>query len=71
MKAGTRLRVVKITNNIDSYPEAVEDTAAFPHLVDRVEDEYDLFIVDEETGEWWVADEFFQSEEVRYFRIEE
>ena len=42
-----KYRVVKITKNVDEYPECAKDTAEFPHLVRYVSDEMDLFIVDE------------------------
>ena len=52
-------RVVKISNNIEDYPECKEDTEKYPHLINRVMDEMDFFIVDEDSGEWFPSNEFF------------
>lgn len=62
-----RYRCVKITDNLPDYPECKKDTEEFPHLVDRVSDEMDLFIVDE-NGEDYPADEFFSIVEIDKFK---
>lgn len=54
-----KLRVVHITKVPEAYPECRKDTADFPNLVQYVEDETDTFIVDEVTGAFWPASEFF------------
>lgn len=42
------------------YPQIYrQDSAEFPHLIDEVEDESDIFIVDEATGEHYPSSEFF------------
>ena len=53
-----KFNVVKITNNLDDYPECKNDTENYPSLVEYVDDEMELFIVDEE-GNSWAAGEFF------------
>lgn len=60
-------KVVKITNNLEDYPECAEDTAAYPELVEEVTDEMDLFVIYPD-GEWLKADEFFYVEDVRVFK---
>lgn len=52
-------KVVKIANNLKDYPDCKEDTNAYPELVKHVQDEMDLFIVDEDSGEWFPSNEFF------------
>lgn len=56
-----RFRLVKITKNVERYPECAQDTEEFPHLVDRVSDEMDSFVVmvGKETEKFWPAGEFF------------
>ena len=63
-------RVVKITKNPAGYPEAVKDTEEFPELVARVEDETEIFIVDE-TGEAHIASEFFYEVAISGFTSDE
>ncbi len=62
-----KYRVLEITNNPDGYPEAAKDSQEFPHMVKRVNDEFDLFIVDE-SGQWWPADEFFDMVDLAEFK---
>lgn len=63
-----KYRVVKITKNIEGYPECKKDTEQFPDMVKYVADEMDLFIVDE-TGKFWPASEFFHIEDIEEFEI--
>lgn len=63
-------RVVKITNNLDKYPQCCEDNEEFPNLVPRVEDEFKMFIVDPRDGCFWEADEFFECTSVTRFIID-
>jgi hypothetical protein len=65
-----KYRVVKITNNIEGYPECQLDTEEFPDMVKYVKDEMDLFIVDEE-GKFWSASEFFFMETIGEFETHE
>lgn len=60
-------RVLKITNNVSGYPECKKDTEEFPYLVQKVEDEMDLFIVDE-NGTDYPANEFFYMVSVEEFQ---
>lgn len=63
-------RVVKITNNIEAYPDCKQDTEEFPNIVFHVEDEMDLFIVDSD-GKFWPSDEFFSMVEIKKFTTED
>ena len=54
-----RFKVLRISNNLDDYPEAAEDSANYPELVDWVEDEYQMFIYNFATADAFPADEFF------------
>lgn len=60
--------VRKITNKIEEYPEAKEDSERFPEIVERLDDEFDLAVMDE-NGEWCWAKEFFAMVEVREFYV--
>jgi len=53
------LKVVMVTNDPDNYPELADISAKYPGLVERVEDEFAVFIVDSETHDFWLASEFF------------
>ena len=66
-----RYRVLSITNNIEEYPEAKEDTLEFPDLVADVEDEMDMFVLDLENDEIFKADEFFYQVDVKSFTVDE
>lgn len=61
-----KYKVLKITNNIEAYPEAKEDTLQYPNLINKVEDEFDLFIMNE-NGECYQADEFFNMIPIKEF----
>lgn len=52
-------RVLRITNNIEDYPDCEKDTLEFPDLVEHVSDEMDIFIFNLETGNFWKAGDFF------------
>jgi len=54
-----KFRVLHISNNLDEYPHCVKDTDEFPHVVKWVEDEYAMFILDEDTQNFYPAGEFF------------
>ncbi|KPK54172.1 MAG: hypothetical protein AMS22_06325 [Thiotrichales bacterium SG8_50] len=62
-----KYRVVKITNNVDRYPECADDTAKYPDLVQHVEDEMELFIISADTGRFWPAGDFFYMTDVDFF----
>lgn len=60
--------VVKITKNLEGYPECKEDTEKYPHLVKYVGDEMDIFIVKADDPEqFWPAGEFFYMVEIKGF----
>ena len=65
-----KLRLVIVTNNPEEYPQHREDSEEFPHLVDRVEDEIELFIVDDEDGGYWEARDFFNCTNVTHFIVD-
>ena len=57
-----KLRVVQIAcpTAIADYPECVEDTQEFPHLVEYVEDDMEIFVVDTmNPQQFWPARDFF------------
>ena len=64
-----KYRVVSITKKPDRYPESVDDTLEFPELVARVEDEQELFVIDEERNAWPACD-FFYETDVKEFEAE-
>lgn len=64
-----RYRVVEITNNIQDYTECRKDTEEFPHLIELVDDEMDIFIVDE-NGNGYLAEEFFHLVDIKQFQGE-
>lgn len=62
--------VVGITNNISDYPEHIKDTEKYPALVHHVKDELSFFVVNEKTGFYWPAEEFFMQEtSVKRFEV--
>jgi hypothetical protein len=63
-----KYRVLSITNNPPKYPEIAMDSAEFPELVEDVEDEQELFIMDE-TGTFYKANWFFYTLEVKEFSV--
>ena len=64
-------RVLRITNNIEEYPDAKSNSHEFPHIVPHVEDEFDLFILDLKTRNFWKASEFFHMVDVEQFEVTE
>ena len=62
-----KYRVVKISNNVEEYPDCAADTQEFPHLVKHVEDEMDIFIIDV-NGDFWEAECFFHSTSITEFQ---
>lgn len=66
-----KLRVVIITNNLAEYPQHKDDTNEFPHLVEYVEDEEEIFIADPlNPDEFWTARDFFYCVNVREFLVD-
>lgn len=63
-----RFRRLRITNNPDKYTEAKKDSEEFPHLVDLVKDEFEIFILDENTKEYFFANEFFYMVDIETFQ---
>ncbi|MCK5316865.1 MAG: hypothetical protein KAJ55_03070 [Anaerolineales bacterium] len=62
-----KYRVVKISNNIEEYPDCAADTKEFPYLIKHVEDEMDIFII-AENGDFWEAECFFHSTSITEFQ---
>jgi hypothetical protein len=60
---------VTVTREPDEYPEFAEASAEYPQLVEYVKDEYTIFVVDSETGDFWPASEFFYMCEVTAFLV--
>lgn len=54
-----KLYVAYVTNDVKNNPGCKEDTERFPYLIPYVEDECELFVVDESTENFWQASEFF------------
>jgi len=61
-----KYRVLRITNNMEEYPRCEKDTTEFPELVRYVEDEMDMFVMDE-NGAFCNADEFFMTHNILEF----
>lgn len=59
-------RVVKISSNLNEYPECKQDTEEFPGLIKYIEDEMDIFIVSE-NGDFFSSDEFFNMVSISKF----
>lgn len=62
-------KVVKISNNLEEYPECKKDTDDHPNLIEHVNDEMDIFIIDNDGG-WCRADDFFYNENIKAFLAE-
>lgn len=69
MVMNRELRVVRVTNKPDEYPDFVAASAEFPELVECIEDEAAAFVVDSETGEFWPVAEFFFMCDVTAFLV--
>lgn len=56
-----KFRVLHITSNITEYPQAIKDSDEFSHIVGWLDDEheYGIFILDEERGSIFPAEDFF------------
>lgn len=65
-----KYRLLQITTNIEEYPSHKKDTEEFPELVEYVEDDSDIFIMDEEKR-FWYANEFFYQSGVTEFESEQ
>ena len=59
-------RVICITTDVEEYPEYAADTEEFPHLLDRVEDDFVTLVLDSE-GNDCPASEFFNMVDVKKF----
>ena len=62
-------RVLKITNNIEDYPDCEKDTLEFPYLAEHVSDEMDIFIFNLETGKYWKSEDFFHEVSLDGFHV--
>ena len=47
-----------------------EDTKEFPHLIEVIEDEADIFVMDMDRSEWYPAKEFFHMVSISEFKGE-
>ncbi len=62
-------RVLKISKNLEEYPECKEDTEKFPQLVDMLSDEMDIFIFNIETTRIFPARDFFYMVDMNSFYV--
>lgn len=65
------LRIVTVTNDIETYPEFAKETLEFPNLVDYVEDDIEIFIVGEDENDFWCHHDFFLLGDIKRFVITE
>ena len=66
-----KLRVVRVTKNLEDYPDCRQDTEEFPFLVKFIQDEAATFIVDESDGcSFWPADEFFLMTNIKEIMVD-
>jgi len=65
-----KLRVVQVTNNLETNPDCLADTKEFPNLVSYVEDECAMFVVDTTDGRFWPVNEFFHMVNVMEFLVD-
>ena len=65
-----KLRVVRVTNNLETNPDCLADTKEFPHFVSYVEDVCVMFVVDTTAGRFWPANEFFRMVNVTEFLVD-
>ena len=56
----SKYKLLKITNNIQDYPECKTDTLNYPSLVDEVEDEMQCFMVDIQSGTIYRMDDILE-----------
>ena len=54
-----QFKILKISNNLDDYPEAIQDTDKYPHLIKWLDDEFGLFVANLSNGDFFPAAEFF------------
>lgn len=64
------LKVVTVTEDPEAYPKYAEASAEYPELVGYLEDEFETFIVDSETGEFWPEHDFFGMSEVTAIAVD-
>jgi len=68
-----KFRILHISNNLDEYPHCVKDSDEFPHVVDWVKDEYEMFVLDVDGGSIFPAADFFYMfdvDEIKTFSTE-
>ena len=63
-----KYKVLRISNNLEEYPEAKVDTETHPELIPHVLDEEYFFIMDED-GNFWEASEFFFMTNFKEFEV--
>jgi len=44
-----------------------EDVTNFPELISFIIDDEEIFIINDETNEWWIASEFFYTYDIKSF----
>lgn len=66
-----KYRVACVSNNDTPQKGRSFDNNEFPHLVEEIRDEEEVFIVNESTGEFWFGEEFFLMVSVKHFTITE
>ena len=64
----TKFKVVKITNDIEEYPDCEEDTKNHPDLIEDVEDEMEIFVIDINTDTVYRAADFFYMTNLKHFK---
>jgi len=60
-------RILKISSDLDKYPEAIQDTDNHPEVLPYLNDDFDLFVLNEETNHFWPAMHFFFGEDINRF----
>lgn len=65
-----KYRVIKISSYLDGYPECVKDTIEFPNMIKYLEDEYGMFVIDE-NGDFCDAIDFFNTHDISEFIVNE
>ncbi len=64
-----KLRVVTVTNDLETFPYHREDSEEFPHLAAYVGNGIRQFVVDEDGG-WWFANELFECVNITHFIVD-
>ncbi len=65
MKKYLVVSICRDETNIEEFPDII----TYPHLCKYVEGDEDVFIVDLETNNFWLSNEFFYMNDVRMFEV--